>query len=162
MVFDVDERLAPGTVGFMVWRLSMAWRVEVDRAVADLGLTHAKYALLASLYGLDRSGHQPTQKELADHTGLEPLYVSKLARSLQTAGHVDRTPDPVDARAVRLHLTGDGREVAKRAVAIVAQLLDTLTAPLGGTGSKRTSAFVRDLGLLLDAPRPSQTQGDQP
>jgi len=146
----------------MVWRLSMAWRVEVDRAVADLGLTHAKYALLASLYGLDRSGHQPTQKELADHTGLEPLYVSKLARSLEAAGRVERTPDLVDTRAVRLHLTADGREVAARAVAIVAELLDTLTAPLGGTRSKRTTTFLRDLDLLLDAPRPSHTRGDHP
>jgi DNA-binding MarR family transcriptional regulator len=139
----------------------MAWRVEVDRAVADLGLTHAKYAVLASLYGLDRSGHQPTQKELADHTGLEPLYVSKLARAIETAGHIDRTPDPADSRAVRLRLTPEGREVARRAVAVVAQLLDRLTAPLGGTASKRTTAFVRDLGLLLDAPRPSQMTGEQ-
>ena len=30
------------TPGFLVWRLSMKWRVAVDRAVAPLGLTHAQ------------------------------------------------------------------------------------------------------------------------
>ena len=37
------------TPGFLVWRLSMKWRAAVDRAVADLGLTHAQYSVLASL-----------------------------------------------------------------------------------------------------------------
>ncbi|GHI03432.1 hypothetical protein Scel_17530 [Streptomyces cellostaticus] len=40
------------TPGFLVWRLSMKWRVAVDRAVAPLGLTHAQYSLVASLYGM--------------------------------------------------------------------------------------------------------------
>ncbi|MER6983053.1 MarR family transcriptional regulator, partial [Streptomyces carpinensis] len=71
------------TAGFLVWRLSMKWRVAVDRAVAPLGLTHAQYALMASLYGMSRSGLRPSQRRLADRTGLEPLYVSKLARALE-------------------------------------------------------------------------------
>jgi DNA-binding MarR family transcriptional regulator len=29
------------TPGYLVWRLSMKWRVAVDRALAPLGLTHA-------------------------------------------------------------------------------------------------------------------------
>lgn len=69
------------TPGFLVWRLSMKWRVAVDRAVAPLGLTHAQYSLVASLYGMHRTGLRPSQRQLADHTGLEPLYVSKLARA---------------------------------------------------------------------------------
>jgi len=64
--------------GYLVWRLAMKWRVAVDRALAPLGLTHAQYVLLASLYGMKQP---PTQRELADHTGLEALYVSKLART---------------------------------------------------------------------------------
>lgn len=72
------------TPGFLVWRLSMKWRVAVDRAVAPLGLTHAQYSLVASLHGMQRSGLRPSQRHLADHTGLEALYVSKLARALET------------------------------------------------------------------------------
>ena len=77
----------------------MKWRVAVDRALAPLGLTHAQYVLLASLYGMERAGRRPTQRELADHTGLEALYASKLARALDADGLIRRDRDPADTRA---------------------------------------------------------------
>ncbi|GHJ48806.1 MarR family transcriptional regulator [Catellatospora sp. TT07R-123] len=140
------------TPGFLVWRLSMKFRVAVDRAVAPLGLTHAQYSVLGSLYGMQRAGESPSQRRLADHTGLEALYISKLARGLEAAGLVDRAPDPDDTRAVRLTLTEHGREVTARAVVIVRDLQERLLAPLGGLDGERTAAFVRDLSLLLDTP----------
>ncbi|WP_406399020.1 MarR family transcriptional regulator [Streptomyces sp. NBC_00879] len=140
------------TPGFLVWRLSMKWRVAVDRAVAPLGLTHAQYSLLASLYGMQRSGRRPSQRRLADHTGLEPLYVSKLARALEAAGLVERLPDPSDTRAVQLSLTDKGREVARRAMDVVQQLLDRLLEPLGGLEGRRAEVFSRELAVLLDTP----------
>jgi DNA-binding MarR family transcriptional regulator len=145
------------TPGFLVWRLSTKWRVAVDRSLAPLGLTHAQYALLGSLLGMDAAGQRPTQRQLADHTGLEPLYVSKLARSLQAAGIVERTGDPTDTRAVRLSLTDQGRAVTGQAVAVVHRLLDRQLAPLGGLDSPRTQAFVHELLALLDAPPPIPT-----
>jgi DNA-binding MarR family transcriptional regulator len=146
---SVSENATPG---FLVWRLSMKWRVAVDRAVAPLGLTHAQYSLVASLYGMHRAGRRPSQRQLADYTGLEPLYVSKLARALETAGVVDRTRDPSDPRAVQLSLTEDGRDVARRAIKVVQGLLKQLLEPLGGLDGKRTKAFRRELATLLDVP----------
>lgn len=152
------------TPGFLVWRLSMKWRVAVDRALAPLGLTHAQYSLLASLFGMQRSGHKPSQRRLADHTGLEPLYVSKLARTLESAGLITRAGDPTDTRAVQLSLTAQGHEVTGRAIAVVRQLLDQLLAPLGGLDGRRTEVLVRELTTLLDAPldpRPSDRRRDR-
>jgi DNA-binding MarR family transcriptional regulator len=140
------------TPGFLVWRLSMKWRTAVDRAVAPLGLTHAQYSLVASLYGMHRTGERPSQRRLADHTGLEPLYVSKLARALESAGLVSRERDPRDPRAVRLSLTEEGRQTTARAIDVVHALLEQLLAPLGGLGSERTRELSRDLATLLDAP----------
>src|SRR5689334_7817958 len=140
------------TPGFLVWRLSMKWRVAVDRAVAPLGLTHAQYSLVASLYGMQRSGLRPSQRRLADHTGLEPLYVSKLARGLESAGLLERTRDPKDPRAVQLALTERGRDVTGQAIKVVQGLLRQLLEPLGGLDSPRTRAFTRELATLLDAP----------
>ncbi|MFE6488082.1 MarR family winged helix-turn-helix transcriptional regulator [Streptomyces sp. NPDC057757] len=140
------------TPGFLVWRLSTKWRVAVDRAVEPLGLTHAQYSLVASLYGMHRDGRRPSQRALADHTGLEPLYVSKLARALETAGLLDRTRDPADPRAVQLSLTEEGLEVARRAIKVVRGLLDQLLEPLGGLDGERTKAFRRELVTLLDVP----------
>ncbi|SDP79278.1 DNA-binding transcriptional regulator, MarR family [Streptomyces sp. cf386] len=144
-----SEKASPG---FLVWRLSTKWRVAVDRAVTPLGLTHAQYALVASLYGMQRRGERPSQRRLADHTGLEPLYVSKLARSLEAAGLLERTRDPRDPRAVQLALTEQGRERTLQAIKVVQGLLQQLLAPLGGLDSARTREFTRDLAILLDAP----------
>ncbi|MFD9369407.1 MarR family winged helix-turn-helix transcriptional regulator [Streptomyces sp. NPDC060020] len=146
------------TAGFLVWRLSTKWRVAVDRAVAPLGLTHAQYALMASLYGMGRSGLRPSQRRLADHTGLEPLYVSKLARALEAAGLITRTRDPNDPRAVQLSLTEEGRDVTGRAITVVQGLLDQLLEPLGGQDSPRTRQFTRELATLLDAPLDPHTE----
>jgi MarR family transcriptional regulator, organic hydroperoxide resistance regulator len=140
------------TPGFLVWRLSLKWRVAVDRAVAPLGLTHAKYSLLSSLYAVQRSGRQPSQRELADHTGLEALYISKLARALEADALIGRVRDPADSRAMNLSLTPRGEEVAERAIDIVQQLLNQLLAPLGGLDAERTTAFVGELTTLLDLP----------
>ncbi|MGI5460424.1 MarR family winged helix-turn-helix transcriptional regulator [Streptomyces sp. CA-249302] len=140
------------TPGFLVWRLSMKWRVAVDRAVAPLGLTHAQYSLLASLYGMQRGGERPSQRRLADHTGLEPLYVSKLARALESSGLLERARDPRDPRAVQLALTEQGHEVTGRAVKVVHGLLEQLLTPLGGLDSPRARAFTGELATLLDAP----------
>ncbi|OQD53187.1 MarR family transcriptional regulator [Streptomyces phaeoluteigriseus] len=144
---------SPGaTPGYLVWRLSTKWRVAVDRAVAPLGLTHAQYAVLASLHGMRRGGERPSQRRLADHTGLEPLYVSKLARALESAGLIERTRDPRDPRAVQLTLTEQGQDVTRRAVGVVHGLLEQLTEPLGGLDSARTRTFASELALLLDVP----------
>ncbi|WP_412538918.1 MarR family transcriptional regulator [Longispora sp. K20-0274] len=140
------------TPGFLVWRLSMRWRVAVDRALAPLGLTHAQYSLLGSLHGMHSAGQRPSQRQLADHTGLEPLYVSKLARTLEAAGLVARTPDPTDTRAVRLSLTPAGVELSGRAVTVVRDVFDGLLAPLGGLDGAATGDFARTLSTLLDVP----------
>jgi DNA-binding MarR family transcriptional regulator len=144
---------SPGpTPGFLVWRLANKWRVAVDRAVAPLGLTHAQYSLVASLHGMQRSGERPSQRRLADHTGMEALYVSKLARALESAGLIERTRDPRDPRAVQLALTEQGQTVTRQAIAVVQELLQQLLEPLGGLESSRTRAFTDELRTLLDAP----------
>ena len=71
--------------------------------------------MLAPLLGMERSGQRPSQRQLADLTGLEPLYVSKLARALEQAGLIERSGHPDDSRAVQLSLTDQGREVTAQA-----------------------------------------------
>ncbi len=144
------EGFEVGTPGFLVWRLSMAWRAAVDRALAPLGVTHAQYAVLASLYGMLHAGRQPSQRQLADHTGLDAIYISKLVRALERDGLLERAEHPSDTRAVALSLTARGRDTAEHAIAVVHDLQEQLTAPLGGTRSKRTRALLRDLRSLLD------------
>ncbi|MET8978283.1 MarR family transcriptional regulator [Streptomyces sp. NPDC004539] len=144
-----DEK---ATHGYLVWRLANKWRVAVDRALTPIGLTHAQYVVLASLHGMRRTGLTPSQRQLADHTGLEALYVSKLARALESAGLLAREKDPKDPRAMRLTLTPEGRTVTGRAIGVVQTLLDQLLAPLGGQDGERAEAFAAELRALLETP----------
>jgi DNA-binding MarR family transcriptional regulator len=137
------------TTGYLLWRLTTKLRAAVDRILAPLGLTHAQYTLLASLYGFSQTGAQPSQRELADWTGLEPIFVSKLARALEQAGLIERTRNPADPRAVQLRLTDDGTDIAQRAIAIIRAFQDEFTAPIGGTHSQRNRDLVHTLQTLL-------------
>jgi DNA-binding MarR family transcriptional regulator len=138
------------STGSLLWRLTMKWRAAVERAVVPLGLTHAQYTLLGSLYShTQRHQKPPSQRELADYTGLDPVYVSKLIRALERAGFVARSTHPSDPRAVELRPTEQGVDVIQRAVAIVHELLDELTAPIGGIASERNREFRETLRTLL-------------
>jgi DNA-binding MarR family transcriptional regulator len=139
------------TPGALVWRLAMKWRAAVDRAVAPLGLTHAQYSLLGSLSRMVRDGRRPSQRELADYAGLETIYVSKLARTLEQSGFIVRAGNPTDTRAVQLDLTPVGRKKIEQALAVVRDLMEELTEPIGGTTSDQARAFTETLHTLLDA-----------
>ncbi|ONH31884.1 hypothetical protein BL253_06975 [Pseudofrankia asymbiotica] len=141
------------TTGFLLWRVTMKFRAGVDRVLADLGLTHAQYSLLASLRGMTGgSDARPSQRELADHTGLEPIFVSKLARALEQAGLLTRATSGRDSRAVELALTPQGVETVGIAVERVQGLHQELLAPIGGPGGANDRHLADTLRTLLGAP----------
>jgi MarR family transcriptional regulator, organic hydroperoxide resistance regulator len=148
-VSEGTGRVGP-TMGYLLWRVTLKWVAAVDRALVPFGLTHAQYSLLASLYGLARAGRRPSQRELADVTGLEPMFVSKLARVLERDGLIEREPNPADPRAVQLRVTARGLEVVEAAIRVVRDLQEERLAPLGGSASPRSAALRRALLALLN------------
>ena len=138
--------------GFLIWRLSTGWRAAMDRVLEPLGLTQAQYAVLAPLYGMSRSGARPSQRELADLTGLDPVYVSKLVRALEGDGFVTRSVKAADPRAVELALTEHGVAAVQEGVKAVYDLREQLTRPLGGNDGARTAELAQMIRALLDAP----------
>ncbi|MFF2553636.1 MarR family winged helix-turn-helix transcriptional regulator [Nocardia sp. NPDC058058] len=143
-------------VGYLVWRLSTRWRATLDRALAPHGLTQAQYSVLAPLYGLTSDGTRPSQRRLADLTGLDAVYISKLVRALERQGLVTRATSAADPRAVELSLTAQGAETARRTIELVHGMRDRLTAPLGGNDSERTAELAAMLRELLDAPESAE------
>jgi DNA-binding MarR family transcriptional regulator len=141
-------------VGYLVWRLSMRWRAVMDAALAPHGLTQAQYSVLAPLYSMTRGGARPRQRELADLTGLDAVYVSKLVRALEREGFVARAVSAADPRAVELSLTEHGAATLSEAVHTVYAVRETLTSPLGGNDGERTAELAGLLLELLDAPLP--------
>lgn len=158
-MYSVCMLTPPGAAtGALVWRLATRWRTAVDRAVSVHGLTHASYVVLTTLYSLRGTSRPaaeagpPSQRAIADASGMEPMYVSRLIRSLESDGLVTRTRDERDTRVIRLELTADGLDVVRPAMRTVQALLDELLAPLGGRSSDRTRQFVDTLAELLDTP----------
>jgi DNA-binding MarR family transcriptional regulator len=146
------EAKVRGNVGFLIWRVSMRWRAATDRALAPLGLTHAQYSVLAPLYGMSAGGSRPSQRELADFTGLDPVYISKLVRALERQGFVTRSVKASDPRAVELALTERGADAVREGVRLVEAVRDRLTQPLGGNAGPRTAELARLLAELADMP----------
>jgi MarR family transcriptional regulator, negative regulator of the multidrug operon emrRAB len=70
----------------------------------------------------------------------------RIVKRLEAEGLVAREPDPADRRAVRLHLTGDGRREARR---LLAARQAALTPLLAGLGERETAALERLLERLL-------------
>ena len=137
------------TVGALLWRVTNRWRAAVDRALAPVGITHAQYSLLATLYGMGRAGITPSQRELGERAGFEPMYVSKVARGLERAGLLERARHPQDPRALGLALTERGQEAIGRAIPIVRGLQAELTAPIGGPEGARAKELADVLRVLL-------------
>jgi DNA-binding MarR family transcriptional regulator len=52
--------------------------------------------------------------------------ISKLLAHLESLGFVERHPDPVDLRVVRVHLTDSGRDVAERTLAAADRAIEYL------------------------------------
>ena len=138
------------TVGYLLWHLSLKWRVAADRVLNRFGLTHAHYLLLASLLEFSRSGAKPSQRQLSDFAGLDVVYVSKLACTLERCGLLQRADHPGDTRAFQLELTARGGEVVVQAAAAMRELYDQLLTPIGGRTGKRHAALTKTLGMLLD------------
>jgi DNA-binding MarR family transcriptional regulator len=135
------------SAGFLMWHLTLRWRAAVDRALAPLGLTHAGYVVLASLYWLTTTGGKPNQKRLAEHCALEPMTISKSVRALEEAGLVVRNPDPSDARALLLVLSQHGEDTFREAVRAVHGVEATFLSALGS----EVASFKDQLRTLLHA-----------
>ena len=76
---------------------------------------------------------------LADHLGIAPRSATEVADALETAGLVERAPDPTDRRAVLLTLTDKGRQAVGRVRAERRAAAEEAMSTLGSVSTPRTS-----------------------
>src|SRR5581483_9516691 len=86
------------------------WSEDQARAA---GLTHVQHQLLVAIKGHPEDG-PPTVGDLASYLLLRPHSTVELVDRAETAGFVERTPDQVDGRVVRVSLTSEGDRIIKR------------------------------------------------
>ncbi|GAA3432191.1 MarR family winged helix-turn-helix transcriptional regulator [Kutzneria kofuensis] len=107
--------------GFLLWRVTLAWQRAMRAALAPHDLTHVQFVLLASAWWLGDHEEPPTQQRLAEQAGADTMMTSQVVRKLADRGLVNRSPDPHDARALRIVVTPEGREVLAAALRDVEQ-----------------------------------------
>jgi MarR family transcriptional regulator, transcriptional regulator for hemolysin len=97
-----------------------ALRKAFTRRAATLGVTGAQWKVLFKLSL--KPGMR--QVELADLLDIEPITLTRILDRLQEAGLIERSSDPADRRAWRLHVTAK----AKPLVAKLRAIADEMTA----------------------------------
>lgn len=131
--------------GFLLWRATLSWQRRIRAALAPHGLTHVQFALLASLWWIQEHGTvQPSQADLAAHTGTDPMMTSQVIRKLAVRGLVARQSDPADNRAMQLTVTEAGRTLLAGALADVEAADEAYFAVLGS----QRDAFASALAML--------------
>jgi DNA-binding MarR family transcriptional regulator len=116
-----------------------------EAALSAHGLSLGDFDVLATLRRAGGSGVNP--KELASSALITSGAMTSRLDRLQTAGLVERSPDPADRRAVRVRLTAAGRQAADRALADVLAAHEHLLEPL--TRRERDAAATALRKMLL-------------
>lgn len=124
-------------------RIGMVLRSEAWRRADATGLSPTQAQILVYLVqrGPARIG------AVADAIAVTQPTASDAAAALVRKGHVERGPDPVDARATRLHPTGTGRRLARE----LAVWPDALLGAIGTLDPPEEAAFVKGLVKMIRA-----------
>ncbi len=103
------------TVVTSIMRAHQLLSARVDETLRPLGLTFARYELLA-LLSFARSGRMPLSSA-ARRLQVHPTSVTNTVDRLEAASLVRREPHPSDGRATLVALTDAGRALAEHATA---------------------------------------------
>jgi len=112
------------TLPFEIGETAHALRKAFDRLAVGLGVTRAQWKVL---FKLTRTPGL-RQVELADMLDLEPITLCRIVDRLEEAGLVERTRDPEDRRAWRLHVTTKAKPLIEKLQAVGAELVDQAVA----------------------------------
>jgi MarR family transcriptional regulator for hemolysin len=120
-----DDPVAATELGRQIYRLSTAWRREIDLRVRAFGLTDATWQPL--LY-LGRLGDGVRQTDLAAALMIENSSLVRLIDALERAGLVERLEDPEDRRSKRLWMTPSGRQIYAQVAAVHRSLAEAFVS----------------------------------
>ncbi|AUX48192.1 MarR family transcriptional regulator [Sorangium cellulosum] len=140
------ERRKRASLGQLLIRSA---RLLDERAMARLarrgapGLRRAHTALLPYI---DLEGTRLT--DLAERARVTKQAVSQLVEELESAGVVERTPDPEDRRAKRVRFTPHGIKAMLHGLGVLEELEEELARAVG---PKQIASLKKGLAALLAA-----------
>lgn len=105
---DVDP-----SVGDLIFRITRRLRHASAEVTEPLGLNPHQVRALHVMLRSSEEGARPTT--IAERLHVAPRSATDVIDALVSKGLATRVPDPADRRAVRIHLTNEGREALTRA-----------------------------------------------
>ncbi|POF41802.1 MarR family transcriptional regulator [Pseudomonas laurylsulfativorans] len=105
--------------GMQLAQMSRGWRAELDRRLAGMGLSQARWLVLLHLARFEEA---PTQRELAQSVGVEGPTLARLLDSLESQGLVQRQAVLEDRRAKKIVLCAPALPLIEQIETIATQL----------------------------------------
>ncbi len=117
------------------------------KELAMLDLPLPEHEVLANLL------RQPgiTQQQLAQRCFVAKSGVSMLVGRMESAGHLRRETDTVDARLKRLHLTAKGQALANKAQAIQNQVVSAMVGAISDDELTTIAKAMQSASAALEA-----------
>jgi DNA-binding MarR family transcriptional regulator len=121
------KRGEAGYLGYLLRQAAAAYRLRLERALADLGVTPPQFAVLTMI----KAYPGLSNADLARLTLLTPQTVSVIVANLLRDGALERRAHAVHGRILQLDLTAAGRAVLAKSRARALALERDLKAGLG-------------------------------
>ena len=102
-------------LGFKLWDLSNKWQKELLKKLTILNITHVQFLLLKAIYELQVQQEDTTQIKISKQASTDIMMTSKVIRTLQQKGFVDKVPHRMDKRAFTITITKNGKKSLKKA-----------------------------------------------
>ncbi len=137
-----QEQLSRDNLGWLLAKSSQRWNEVLADQFREAGFPEVRPSfgsVLVPLY--ERDGLR--MGELARCSGLSKQALTTLVRKVEAAGLVVRTPDPKDARAVRVSLTERGEELRPVAEHVLSELEARVRMRLSETDLDRVVDALR-------------------
>lgn len=127
--------------------VSRAWMQLADRILGSLAISNSAGWALVHLQrmGHGEGGKGARQGDLARAIGITEASLVRTVQQLERTGLVERQADADDRRANRLHLTAEGRTLARKANK---RLVDLRIELLEGVSDADLAVAVRVLDLV--------------
>ena len=113
---------------------------------AFIGLTGPQYTILITIRQ-QADSCDATVGGVAEHLALTPTFVAAETKKLAVLGIVDKEPDPMDMRRVKLTVSDDGERLLRKLAPVQRQINDALFSPVTAENFpmlRELSAALRD------------------
>jgi len=136
---------ADGHIGYILRLAQVAVRNRIERALADLGVTHPQFSVLTIVNAYDA----PSAADIARLSLLTPQTVNVIVHNLERDGLIERTPDPVHGRILRLSLSEEARPLLKRCRGRVNEIEKRMLVGLSAAEERAVRRWLAGLAVTF-------------